>query len=860
MKKKVLSLLLAVCLIVGMLPLAASAAGEPFQVDGAGYNTLAEALTHAGEAGTVEAVGTYTVSGDDATALGTAKTNIVVKSTGNITVEAKNFEKLVGYQGSITVEAGGVLQLPNDESGTEAWFGGVDARMKITAGSITISGLNNFTSGGCVWKLSSGAQVEVPTGKEAFLHVGAGPATYGVQLVIPAEASMSVSGTLKAVKKNMGAQVDLDGTLTINQGGKMEVAQDAKVSVGPKAEIQVAGGALTVYDKTSVVGEADSSKVVLSQSGTFETSGGDGIVTGDNTYVWSYLNPDNFGATIADGAWKSELEDLVITTEYWQKQVEATQSGDTYAPTWEALRNLTFFYNIAKGADSQNTYQVRLEAVNTFITTTLTKLDMSEEAITSAGGASDNTGILAGYTGLTWLNLSNTGITEIGGVSKLTSLTYLDVSQNPDLTAEDFGALNGLDSLKELNLSGTSIEDVGGLVANEVADTIETLNISDTKVTKLESVWDASGSKSAFPKLKNLTAKNLELTSISGLAEIASADGFDSTGITWDLSGSELTDTPDNKAHIDRVKEKFTATGTFNAPTVPGSSTGGGSTGGGSTGGGSTGGGTSSGTTYDNTVAATTNGKVTVTDAKKGETATITTTPDKGYKVGTVTAKDEKGNNVPVSNAGNGKYTFTQPEGKVTVTVTFVWDNPFKDVKSGDWWYNAVQYVHLNGLMAGTGTTTFSPTATLTRAQAVQVLYNLEGQPTVTGKNTFTDVASNHWGIKAITWASENGVVAGVGNNKFDPDVNVSREQFAQMMYNYATYKKYNTSASADLTKFPDDDTVSSWATKALAWANAEGLINGTEEDGTVILAPNGTANRAQAASILMNFDKNVVM
>lgn len=276
--------------------------------------------------------------------------------------------------------------------------------------------------------------------------------------------------------------------------------------------------------------------------------------------------------------------------------------------------------------------------------------------------------------------------------------------------------------------------------------------------------------------------------------------------------------------------------------------------------GGSTGGGTSSGTTYDNTAAATTNGKVTVTDAKKGETATITTTPDKGYKVGTVTAKDEKGNNVPVSNAGNGKYTFTQPEGKVTVTVTFVWDNPFKDVKSGDWWYNAVQYVHLNGLMAGTGTTTFSPTATLTRAQAVQVLYNLEGQPTVTGKNTFTDVASNHWGIKAITWASENGVVAGVGNNKFDPDVNVSREQFAQMMYNYATYKKYNTSASADLTKFPDDDTVSSWATKALAWANAEGLINGTEEDGTVILAPNGTANRAQAASILMNFDKNVVM
>lgn len=283
-----------------------------------------------------------------------------------------------------------------------------------------------------------------------------------------------------------------------------------------------------------------------------------------------------------------------------------------------------------------------------------------------------------------------------------------------------------------------------------------------------------------------------------------------------------------------------------------------GSTGGGTTGGGSTGGGSSSGETYDNTVAATTNGKVTVTDAKKGETATITTTADKGYKVGTVTVKDEKGNTVSVTNAGSGKYTFTQPEGKVTVTVTFVWDNPFKDVKSSDWWYDAVQYVNLNGLMAGTGSNTFEPTATLTRAQAVQVLYNLEGQPAVTGKNTFTDVASNHWGVKAITWASANGVVAGVGNNEFDPDVNVSREQFAQMMYNYATYKKYNTSASADLTKFPDEGSVSTWAEKALAWANAEGLINGSEDGGVSYLAPAGTATRGQTASILMNFDKNI--
>lgn len=855
MKKKVLSLLLAVCLIVGMLPLAASAAGEPFQVDGTGYNTLAEALTNASEDGTVEAVGTYTVSEDDATKLGAAKTNIVVKSTGNITVEAKNFEKLVGYQGSITVEADGVLQLPKDKGGTEAWFGGVDARMNITAGSITISGLNNFTSGGCVWTLSSGAQVEVPTGKVAFLHVGADVTTFGVQLVIPEGASMSVSGTLNAVKKNNPAKIDLDGTLTINQGGKMEVAQDAQVSVGPKAKIQVAGGALTVYDKTSVVGEADSSTVILLDNGTFKTSGGLDIVTGDDTYVWSYLDPNGTETTEEKGAWKSAVEDWVVTAEYWKSKVARTVVEDTYKPSWLELRNLTHFYGKAKeqvegySGSSKSALESRLDAVNTFITT-LAKLDMSGKAITSAGGASDNTGILAGYTGLTWLNLSNTGITEIGGVSKLTGLTYLDVSKNPSLTAKDFGALNGLNSLKELNLSGTSIEDVGGLVANEVADTIETLNISDTKVTKLESVWDASGETSAFPMLNTLTAKNLKLTSISGLAQIASVDDFDSTGITWDLSGSELTDTPDNKAHLDKVKAKFTADA-FKEPTIPGSSTGGGSTGGG--------GGTGS-TSYTVTVNSAENGKVTAspTRAAKGDKVTLTVSPAEGYELGTLTVKDASGKTVLTTKVSDTEYTFTMPGGSVTVSATFVEKNatPFTDVKTSDWWYEAVKYVYENKLMAGTSTTTFAPTAKLNRAQAVQILYNLEGQPAVTGTADFTDTAAaGDWAVKAITWGAKNNVVAGVGDGKFDPTANVTREQFAQMMYNYAKYKGYDLSAAGDLNNFSDVSKVSDWAKTALSWANGEGLINGNE-NGT--LNPVGTAIRGEAASIMSKFDQNV--
>ena len=181
---------------------------------------------------------------------------------------------------------------------------------------------------------------------------------------------------------------------------------------------------------------------------------------------------------------------------------------------------------------------------------------------------------------------------------------------------------------------------------------------------------------------------------------------------------------------------------------------------------------------------------------------------------------------------------------------------PFTDVTEGDdWFYDAVAYVYENGIMAGTSETIFSPSMKLNRAQAAQLFYNLEGKPAVAGDSAFTDVASSHWAVDAITWAAENDVVAGIGGNLYDPDSNVTREQFAQMLYNYAQYKGYDLTASGDLTQFPDAGSISSWAETALSWANGNELINGNE-DGT--LAPGGTATRAQAASILANFDQNV--
>lgn len=200
--------------------------------------------------------------------------------------------------------------------------------------------------------------------------------------------------------------------------------------------------------------------------------------------------------------------------------------------------------------------------------------------------------------------------------------------------------------------------------------------------------------------------------------------------------------------------------------------------------------------------------------------------------------------------------SFTVPVHEKIESNQPVLGSPFSDVKLSDWYSGAVSYVFDNGIMNGTSATTFAPNGTVERSQVVQMLYNLEGQPTVTGSTVFTDVDTDEWYGKAVLWAERTGVVDGYENNAFRPGKAVSREEFAQMLYNYSKYKRYDLSAAADLTEFPDGSSVSNWANSAVAWANGNGLING-HDDGR--LDPSGTAIRAQAASILMGFDRKYV-
>ena len=204
--------------------------------------------------------------------------------------------------------------------------------------------------------------------------------------------------------------------------------------------------------------------------------------------------------------------------------------------------------------------------------------------------------------------------------------------------------------------------------------------------------------------------------------------------------------------------------------------------------------------------------------------------------------------------AGQQTYAFDMVNG-VTAIARF----PFTDVVAGTWYYGAAAYAYNNGLFAGMTPTTFAPNATMTRAMLVSVLWRLAGEPAPKAPNTFVDVPDGAWYTDAVTWAAENGVVSGIGGSRFDPSGFVTREQTAEILYNYAHSKGYDVSARADLTAFPDAGSVSGWAEEALSWANAAGLINGTVRDGQTILDPQGSASRAQVAMILMNYVEHVV-
>ena len=271
--------------------------------------------------------------------------------------------------------------------------------------------------------------------------------------------------------------------------------------------------------------------------------------------------------------------------------------------------------------------------------------------------------------------------------------------------------------------------------------------------------------------------------------------------------------------------------------------------------------------TYPPTMDEPENGTVTTSPSRpeEGDVVTITPKPDEGFEVDEILVKDEDGKEIKVTQNPDGTYTFTQPDGKVTITVTFRCDggelcpgHHLTDVSKDAWYHAAVDYAVEHGIMEGVSETEFSPNTEVTRAQAVQILYNLEGQPDISDENLgypYEDVNAEEWYGNAVYWARITGVATGYGDGTFQPGDSITRQEFAQMLYNYAKYKGYDLTAEGDLSQFPDSGSVADWAEAAMSWANGNELING-HDDGTIDAG--GTAIRAQAASILMKFDQNL--
>ena len=244
-----------------------------------------------------------------------------------------------------------------------------------------------------------------------------------------------------------------------------------------------------------------------------------------------------------------------------------------------------------------------------------------------------------------------------------------------------------------------------------------------------------------------------------------------------------------------------------------------------------------------NTVSASTasNGKVSLdkSTAKKGDTVTVTVTPDAGYQLDKLTVTDAKGKTVDVTDKGDGKYTFTMPDSKVTITPTCskIEDvkpskNGFDDVASSDWFADAVKYVADKGLMNGTDDNQFSPNASTTRGMLMTVLARYAGEDTTGGAA---------WYEKGMNWAKAKGVSDGT-----NPNADITREQLVTMLYRYAG----TPAANGSLSDFSDAASVSSYAANAMQWAVANGIVNGSNGK----LNPQNNATRAEVAAILMRF------
>lgn len=258
--------------------------------------------------------------------------------------------------------------------------------------------------------------------------------------------------------------------------------------------------------------------------------------------------------------------------------------------------------------------------------------------------------------------------------------------------------------------------------------------------------------------------------------------------------------------------------------------------------------------TYAVSAPAAENGKIAVSprNASAGSTVTITVKPDSGYVLETISVTDRNGNDLKLTDKGNGKYTFTMPTSKVEIKVTFMEDNSvlnfFYDVPNGAYYYDAVKWAVDNGITGGVGNSLFAPNQPCTRGQIVTFLWRAAGSPVVNYAMNMTDVAEDAYYGEAVRWALSEGITTGIGDITFGPDAACTRAQAVAFLFRYAVASGMDAVTLADLISgFADAASVPGYAVSAMNWALSQGIMQGS---GTQLLSGN-TCTRAQIVTFL---------
>ena len=857
--------------------------------------------------------GTVTVTGESASAAsyGICAGGAVTINDGSVTAtsgEAGGNSIGIYTSGSVTIEDGTVIA--TGESAAAASYG-IDAVGTVTIENGTVNATSGKAGGNSVgiYTLNSvtinGGDVTATAGDavgssygintaniSTSIIVNGGTVTatsgeaYGDSCAIFAESQTSASAASSSVTINGGTVtaragnavgrgwyscgIKIEGFLTITDGTVIAVAGDA-IGAGTKASCGIfsfKNVAISDGDVTGIGGTGEYSwgiacnDILTIKGGTVVGKGGP--LAGANIQYSAGINGmgkvEISGGTVTGTGGDTEAGDSfgictgdttsynVVTVSIKDATVTATggtaasgnSSGisatNTIADVKVTIEDATVT-TTGGTAGTGNSYGIRAETTDT---------DKSAEV--TINGNSVVRANMTGEEGVDGKTISGTTTTQENSIvlENGVGTVYGDVTLQENLTV---GADESLTIPQGATLtipSGVTVNNSGvitneGTIDNQGTLTIEPGGNLAGDVTGNQAIYKVTG--------VTLNRSNLSLTA-GGNAWLRAAvqpDNAANQSVTWASSDPSVA-TVDQNGVVTAVGAGTatitvtTADGGFTAtcavtvrPDIPPANP-----------------------NYRITVEATQGGTVTAdpTAAKAGATVTLTPVPDRGYQVGSVAVTDRFGDAVAVTEQADGTYTFTMPNGQVTVTVTFAEAPlPFPDVAEGDWFYDAVRYAYETGLMDGVGDNLFAPNSETTRAQLVTILYRLEGEPEVSGTSGFTDVEAGTWYTDAVAWAAANGIVNGVSETEFAPGKDITREQLATILFRYAEAKGYDVSARADLSAYTDADQIQSYAAESVAWAVAEGLIQGFEDN---TLRPAGNATRAQIATILMRFCEGV--